>query len=142
VFGLLIEGNGPASLLYFDDNKMGLFRSEKLIAKYDAPGSDRPEAVLPSGNIYVRTAIYRAEARYVKLRADKNKYLAVLANASLENGSDTFKILYIYDGERNLVYHETIKASFTGAIGTLPNENGSESLLITAGGKLFRYSLN
>ena len=142
IYGVLTGDNETASLIYFDQERVGFFQSGRLIVKYDAPLSSYREGEpgKTSGISRWSAAVYNAEAKHVRLGSDGRTYLVVLAGGS--HAEVSFKMLYIYDSTGKLVYHETIKAFFNGLINILPNEDGSESLLITADGKLFKYSLN
>ena len=81
--------------------------------------------------------VYRANAMFVRLRANEEKYLAVYADAS---GREDFHILYIYNPQGALIYYETVD-TFNGDLSILPKTDGTESLLITDDGKLLEYSL-
>jgi hypothetical protein len=139
ILGLLTAEGGQARTIYFAENKVGFFQSEKLVAKYDAPLSYIPTA----GKEYLRTSVYQADARYVRFSASGDRYIAILVR---EGGSaddlDTFSSLYIYDSDGSLAYHETIKVSYSGVMSTLRKDDGSEDLVLTTRGRLFRYSLN
>ena len=86
---------------------------------------------------------HSAKAVYVKMGPKKEKYLAVLVGANdLTDRYGIFNILYIYNPNGILVYHETKRAHNSDSLSVLPNENGTESLLINEGGKLFKYKIN
>lgn len=143
VSGYLNQKGEKFYLVFIGDNKLGLFSPDKLEANYDAPLSYIQKIREPDDKDFMNTgmSVFRADARYVKFGADKQKYLAVLGDASDRGGYENFEILYIYDSEMKLVYHETIQA-FTAEITILPNADGAESLLVVDDGKIFRYSLN
>jgi len=143
IHGVLIQKNEPLTALAFESNKLGLFRSEKLIENLDAPLSYRPKKKeeVDANTMNPGLSTFGGTALYIKAGPEKQKYLVVLAETADNGGYETFKTLYVYDSQSKLVYHETIRA-FYGEITVLPNNDGTESLLVTDDGKLFKYSLN
>lgn len=113
--------------LVFKNNVVGIFDPHDLIGQFEAPYSDK-------------LTVFRAEAMRVRFRKDGEKYFAVAGAASSLFDSAYFKLLYIYDSNRKLVYHESILTNDMG-LAVLPNADGSESLLVNGGGKLFKYSM-
>jgi hypothetical protein len=146
IFGVLHSSDEKPLLIFFgDDNKLGLFDIKgNLAEKYDAPLSSR-EMKLESDTFYKdkyrEPAVFRAKAIRVKLRADEQKYLVVLATGGDPENYDLYGILYVYAPNGKLIYNETFH-SFWGVIAPLPEQNGTESLLVTDNGRLYSYSLN
>lgn len=137
-----IVGNGePLEMIFFDKNKLGLFQLENLTATYEAPMSfiDGPPG--EKGPLDFGALVFHARGQYVYLSTDGRRYLAILADATVRKGRDYCKILYVYDSDRKLIYHETFDA-FNGVLSVLRDGQRPDSLLVTDDGKLFKYSLH
>lgn len=142
VDGYLNQKGENFYFVFINGNRLGLFSDDKLKANYDAPLSDIQKIRKPDDNNFLTgMSVFGADALFVKFGADQQKYLAVLADADDSGGYDYFRILYIYDSERKLVYHETIR-TYNGEMTILPKADGTESLLVVDDGKIIRYSLN
>jgi hypothetical protein len=141
--GLLTQKNELPTMLFFDKDELSLFRSGKLIKKLEAPQNYKPrkkEEIDPK-TVNFGVSTYGGTALYLTAGPDRQKFLVVLADSTDNGGYEAFKTLYIYDSRDKLIYHETVRA-FYGEIAVLPNNDGTESLLVTDDGKLLKYSLN
>ena len=144
--GFLIQKEKAAQILFFDQNKLGLFDFEgNLNAKYDAPLSDIKDTRLfkDKDSLMSKFAdVFIAKALRFKPKAGEPEYLAVLTTLSTKLGNSFFvDIIYIYDAGGNLVYQES-PADGNGQIKAFPNENETESLLISENETIWLYAGN
>lgn len=135
--GIFIQDNQQPQLLGFKDNKIDFTDfDDETIKSYEAPLASlerkRRFETLPGYSLFSINILP------VKLSNNEEKYLAILANGNDDEEFGSFMMLYVYDSAGNLVYQETIE-SFDSEIGILPNDDGTESLMITDDGRLNIY---
>lgn len=138
--GFLNQRDEPFGFLYIRENVLGLFNSDKLAAKYDAPHSFRVarKKRYEPYDLVNTLQVFSAEGIKVRFEKDRQKYLAV--SAVVSGTKESFKTLYIYDSKGELLLHETF-ASIEDGFAILQNEDGTESLLMNDNGKLLKYSI-
>ena len=144
-YGYLVGPNKEPLSIFFGGGALGLFDLDgKLKAKYDAPLSTEKYGYFEGkDNTYgsdLKVSIFKAEAFEVRFQKDKPPFIAVMAYQSRES-LDFTSMLYIYNSERALLYQELFNAVGTKMFVT-PSEtgDGSESLMITADEKIWRYT--
>ena len=125
------------TFLKFESNKLNFLNSEgSVIRSLEAPLSLLKRKPRYTGGY----TLYEIKSKEVKLKKNESNYLAVLVSANDEEEFNDFKILYVYDPQGKLVFQETIQA-FSSEIAISPNENGTESLLVTDDGKVNLYTI-
>lgn len=129
--------NEGTVFLKFENNKLKFIGVKgNIIENFDAPQSSLKRKAGYVGGY----SIFNAEAKKVRLKANEADYLVVSADVYDEEAFKNFKMIYVYDSQGKLVYQETLQA-FHSEMSVVPNENGTESLIITDDGKINLYTV-
>lgn len=146
--GILEEDGTTPSILFFADNKFGLFDfGGNLLAKYDAPlSSIEDKRWYPDENDFdfqrKFASVFRAQAARVKFKTGEPKFLAVLATLYTKLPDESFiDMLYVYNADGRLVYQESFRNG-GGQLITFPNENGTENLLVSEDKTVWSFAAN
>jgi hypothetical protein len=137
IHGIAVRDDGKPFFLEFNNSRLDVFDAgDLLVGSYDAPLS----AAVTKSQAVAGYSLHRAEAWWVQLITGEEKHLAVLAEIDDEAEFGRFRMLYVYDSKKRLIYQEAIQA-LSSEISVLPNGDGTESLLITDDGKLNLYKV-
>ena len=144
--GFLVEGVQKPLIVFFDQNKLGLFDFDgNLAAQYQAPLSD-----IEKGNYFVKeedlglskfVQPFKASAVKVKLKSEQPEYLAVLVTLSTKTEQFFVDMLYIYNDSGEIVYQEATGGD-DHQMKIMPLENGTQSLLIQEKDSIWLYKAN
>jgi hypothetical protein len=140
------DGGGPPQNLAVREGSLWLIDLDgKNFSKFEAPLSqirlDKPrEMAMPGVSDSVKfdkEEVYRARGVWVRLKQDRPKYLAVIANFGVLDRS----LLYVYDERGGLVYHEILPEQ-CHAVAVLPpeGEGGAEEVLVGGEKTVWRYA--
>ena len=144
--GFLIKGIEKPSIVFFEQNNLGLFDFEgNLLKRYEAPLSEiEKKGFYKIEKVHGLSKFvqpFRANAVKVKLKPGEAEYLAVLLTLSTETENYFVDMLYLYDGNGKLVYQETTGGD-DRRMEIIPLENETEGLLIQEKDKVWLYKAN
>lgn len=139
---LYFFGISENNLKILDEEGKEVFAAEAPLSKIPKDSSaPEPTPIDLGGGKVVKMGddnferIYGEKSAWVKFKNDQPKYLAAFGSFILLDRA----IFYVYSPDGKLIYHEILPEECRG-ITTLPNENGSEDILLLGKNTVWRYN--
>ncbi|HEV2862389.1 MAG TPA: VCBS repeat-containing protein [Pyrinomonadaceae bacterium] len=139
------ERDGPPQNLAVREGSTWLIDFDgKNWKKFDAPLShiepdkSREESTPGAESPFARDTeqVYRARGAWVRLKSGRPKYLAVVGQFAALDRS----LLYVYDEQGRLVYHEILPETCESAAALPPGASGAEEFLVGCENTVWRYA--